>query len=79
MFTDRGEIAASAQVELSQIFNPNHEGWHEHNPDELWGNTLACMNAVGDAVKEMGEEDICLSAIGITNQVCPLMKLFFVS
>ena len=67
VFTDKGEIAASAQVELPQIF-PENEGWHEHSPDELWGNTLKCMNAVGDAVKNVCPSK-SLSAIGITNQV----------
>mmetsp|Transcript_25708 Transcript_25708/g.53744 ORF Transcript_25708/g.53744 Transcript_25708/m.53744 type:complete len:592 (+) Transcript_25708:72-1847(+) len=75
VFTPRGQIAASAQLELRQIYDPEHEGWHEHSPEELWENTLACMNAVGDAFRTegllAGHDPLPpprLAAIGITNQ-----------
>lgn len=75
LFTSQGEVAASAQVELNQIFNEENEGWHEHSPEELWMNTRACMNAVGDAIRDVsvsGDDGrnwkLVLSAIGITNQ-----------
>ena len=73
VFTPNGEIAASAQVELRQIYHPENEGWHEHSPRDLWQNTLACMNAVGSAMKDVSS--VPLSAIGIANQVCFFFSL----
>jgi len=72
VFTKQGRIAASSQMEHTQIFPPEHVGWHEHDPIEIWTNTLFCIKNVVDALKE-SEFNIDLSttklkAIGITNQ-----------
>ena len=72
LFTQQGRIAASAQMEHTQIFPPEHVGRHEHDPLEIWSNTLQCIQNV---VKELQESEFQidlhktpLKAIGITNQ-----------
>ncbi len=72
VFTNLGQIAASAQMEHTQIFPRDHVGRHEHDPIEIWNNTLTCMRNVVQALKE-SEFNIDLKmqplkAIGITNQ-----------
>jgi glycerol kinase len=72
LFTQKGQIAASAQMEHTQIFPPDHVGWHEHDPNEIWDNTRYCMESVVRAMKEsefnIDLEVKPLKAIGITNQ-----------
>jgi glycerol kinase len=72
VFTKNGRIAASSQMEHTQIFPHGHVGWHEHNPIELWENTLTCMKSVVCALKEskfaIDLKKDPLKAIGITNQ-----------
>jgi glycerol kinase len=74
LFTQNGHIAAYSQVEHTQIFPPEHVGWHEHDPFEIWSNTCHCMANVSAALKSnshVQKLDIDLSdlkAIGITNQ-----------
>lgn len=72
VFTSLGQIAASAQMEHTQIYKDNKPGWHEHNPIEIWENTRFCIQNV---VRELKESDLAidlkrnpLKAIGITNQ-----------
>lgn len=63
VFNHDGEIVSSSQREFTQHFPK--PGWVEHDPDEIWGTTLAVM---ADA---MGRKDINpsqIAAIGITNQ-----------
>lgn len=63
IFNHDGEIVNSSQREFTQYFPK--PGWVEHDPDEIWGSTLAVM---ADA---MGRKDIKpsqIAAIGITNQ-----------
>ena len=63
VFNHDGETVASSQREFTQHFPK--PGWVEHDPDEIWGTTLAVM---ADA---MGRKDINpsqIAAIGITNQ-----------
>lgn len=76
VFTPRGRIAASAQVEYTQHF-PSGEGktgWHEHDPLEIWDSVKTCMEAVLKALEETKRKanfssfNLSLSAIGITNQ-----------
>jgi glycerol kinase len=63
VFSEVGEILSSAQQEITQHFP--HEGWVEHNPDEIWTSQLAvARNAIADA--KISAADI--GAIGITNQ-----------
>ncbi len=79
LFTKQGLIAASAQVEHTQIFPEDHPGWHEHDPFEIWDNTLYCMQIVMEELEKSGVATITTTAassslsslvksIGITNQ-----------
>ena len=69
LFTKLGQIAASAQMEHTQIFPKGEDkvGWHEHDPFEIWRNTIQCIQEVVRAMKE-SEFAMDLKAIGITNQ-----------
>ncbi len=63
MFDTGGNTVAVAQQEFSQIYP--HEGWVEHDPEEIWSSTLAvCRKAIKQAEANEGT----VVAIGITNQ-----------
>lgn len=64
VFTEAGQIAAEAQIEHTHIWNDDNEGWHEHDPAELWSNTKAVMQAVAEKLPSSAK----LAAIGLTNQ-----------
>lgn len=67
LFSAKGRIVASAQMEHEQIYP--HPGWHEHDPQVLWSNTQACIAAVCHRLQdkvELNRES--LAALGITNQ-----------
>jgi len=61
LFDRAGNIAAQAQTELPQIYP--HVGWVEHDPEQIWRDTLG---AVRDVMVGVGVAAI--DAIGITNQ-----------
>lgn len=63
VFRRDGSIAASAQREHAQIFPA--PGLVEHDPDEIWRNTLAVIEEAL-AAASLGPRD--LAAIGLTNQ-----------
>jgi glycerol kinase len=63
VFDRRGEIIASAQREHAQIFP--QPGWVEHDPLEIWSNTLA---VIATAMSNAGIERADLAAVGLTNQ-----------
>ena len=63
LFNMRGEAVSSAAYEFEQIFP--HEGWVEHNPEEIWGSQLRAARA---AMKKVGADPEDIAAIGITNQ-----------
>ena len=72
VFSKAGRLAASAQMEHSQIF-PDGEtrvGWHEHDPIEIWNNVVSCVDAVTSALKKRGVylDRAPLEAVGLTNQ-----------
>mmetsp|Transcript_28502 Transcript_28502/g.32670 ORF Transcript_28502/g.32670 Transcript_28502/m.32670 type:complete len:586 (+) Transcript_28502:184-1941(+) len=76
VFTNLGQIAASSQMEHTQIFPQDHgaDGRHEHDPIEIWENTLTCIKNVVRALKESDfqidfqSKQKPLKSIGITNQ-----------
>ena len=70
VFTQKGRIAASAQVEHRQIYKAHAAGWHEHDPLEIFRNTQACIQVVGDKLKAHGIDIqvMRLDGLGITNQ-----------
>lgn len=63
VFTSKGNILAYAQSEHTQHY-PN-QGWHEHDPLEIWEKTVTCIAAVGHALTS---HNVKLSCIGLTNQ-----------
>jgi glycerol kinase len=63
VFTDRLEIVATAQHELTQYFP--HSGWVEHDVEEIWSSTLATCR---QALERSGLAATDIAAIGITNQ-----------
>jgi len=63
VFDRKGAVLARAQAELRQHFPA--EGWVEHDPEEIWRDTLAvCREALAAAKLSAGD----VAAIGITNQ-----------
>ncbi|RAK07431.1 glycerol kinase [Halanaerobium saccharolyticum] len=63
VFNHDGEIVSSSQREFTQHFPK--PGWVEHDPDEIWGTTLAVM---ADAMGRKNINPPQIAAIGITNQ-----------
>ena len=61
LFDADGNVRAQAQVELPQIYP--QAGWVEHDPEQIWRDTMAVVREV---VAEVGVGAI--EAIGITNQ-----------
>ena len=58
-----GQLVAQHQMEHKQYYPQN--GWVEHDPEEIWNNTQACI--AGALVKaKLKASDLC--AIGVTNQ-----------
>ncbi len=63
VFDTRGRIAATAQREHEQIFP--RPGWVEHDPLEIWRNTLLTMR---DALRGADIAPGRMAAVGIANQ-----------
>ena len=63
VFSLSGKPVALSQIEHQQIYPQN--GWVEHNPDEIWQNTL---HAVTDATWQAGDNGFVPVTGGITNQ-----------
>ena len=59
LFSKQGEILAQSQKELTQHYP--QKGWVEHDPEEIWADTLA-------AAKDVLQHGSNCAAIGITNQ-----------
>jgi glycerol kinase len=80
LVSKKAVLIASAQMEHTQIYDPQHPGYHEHDPMVLWHNTVSCINAVVKAMEEKKAqaagkkggsgkvETPLIAAIGITNQ-----------
>jgi glycerol kinase len=63
LFNENGEIIASHQLEHKQIFPK--PGWVEHNPLEIWDNTVVVIRKT---LEKSGIAANQISGIGITNQ-----------
>ena len=63
IFDKQGNIVSSGQKEHEQIYPK--PGWVEHNPEEIWKNTLEVI-AQARIARSIGIDDI--AAVGITNQ-----------
>jgi len=59
LFSTAGHILRTAQRELPQHYP--HKGWVEHDPEDIWRDTLACC-------REVLQDTSNCAAIGITNQ-----------
>ncbi len=63
VFTKSSKVVAKDQQEFVQIFP--HDGWVEHNPEDIWDSTLSvCRNALSIADRAGYQ----VASIGITNQ-----------
>ena len=63
LFDDKGQPLFTAQTEFTQIFP--HDGWVEHNPEEIWQSVVStCKDVVADSQQRGGS----IAGIGITNQ-----------
>ena len=63
LYDSQGQFLASAQEEFDQFFP--HEGWVEHNPDQIWQTVLSTLHSL---IKENGLSSSEIASIGITNQ-----------
>ena len=63
VFDVKGKRIGQAQQEFAQIFP--HDGWVEHNPEDIWQSTLDVCRRV---LKDTGLKAQEIAAIGITNQ-----------
>lgn len=63
IFTHHGDVVSQHQIDLTQYF-PD-DGWVEHDPEEMWLNTLECCRQAITAAHLTGKD---ITAIGITNQ-----------
>ncbi|CAJ2377359.1 MAG: Glycerol kinase [Arenicellales bacterium IbO2] len=62
VFARDGAVVAVAQREFAQHYP--HEGWVEHEPEEIWRTTL---ESAREAVEKAGGAG-CIAAVGIANQ-----------
>ncbi len=63
IFSAAGNCVAVAQQEFQQIFP--HDGWVEHDPEEIWQSILSVCRQV---LQQAKEAEIDVVGIGITNQ-----------
>ncbi|MFD2210894.1 glycerol kinase GlpK [Virgibacillus halophilus] len=63
LFNHDGEIVEVAQKEFEQFFQ--HPGWVEHDANEIWTSTLAC---IAEVLRKADMEPSQIAGIGITNQ-----------
>lgn len=63
IFNHRGNKIGSGQLETTQIFPQS--GWVEHDPREIWANTVKVIEL---ALEQAGLSSESIAAIGITNQ-----------
>lgn len=63
LFNHAGDIVETAQREFEQFFP--HPGWVEHDANEIWTSTLACM---AEVLRKADVSPTDVAGIGITNQ-----------
>jgi glycerol kinase len=63
LFDEKGDRVGQSQQEFPQIFP--HDGWVEHDPEDIWSSTLAVCRS---ALKDTGINAQEIATIGITNQ-----------
>ena len=63
VFDKVGNILGVGQLEFTQRYP--HDGWVEHDPEEIWQTTL---NAIWQAISKANIEATQIASVGITNQ-----------
>jgi glycerol kinase len=63
VFDSKGNILGVGQLEFTQHYP--HDGWVEHDPEEIWQTTLS---AIWQAIGKAGIEATRIAAVGIANQ-----------
>lgn len=63
LFTETGQVVASAQQEIAQSYPA--DGWVEHDPEEIWNSVTA---VAAGALQQARVSCDRVAAIGITNQ-----------
>jgi len=63
IFSPDGAIKAISQTEFSQKYP--HDGWVEHDPEEIWESVVSTMKSVFDKCTVTAND---IATIGITNQ-----------
>ena len=63
IFSETGDCVAVAQQEFPQIYP--HDGWVEHNPEEIW---KTVRNVCRQALRQAADAGLEVAGIGITNQ-----------
>src|SRR3990167_944898 len=63
IFDQQGNAMSAHQLPFSQHFP--HNGWVEHDPEEIWKTTFACCQ---HAIEKVGLSAKEIAAIGISNQ-----------
>lgn len=63
VFNDKGENCGVHHISIQQYYE--HNGWVEHDADEIWQTTVACCI---EAIKAANITATDIAAIGITNQ-----------
>lgn len=62
-FDLEGNVVTLAQLEFAQHFP--HDGWVEHDPEDIWHSTRACLQEVTSALRAAGHQPL---GVGIANQ-----------
>lgn len=63
LFDELGQRVGQSQQEFAQHFP--HDGWVEHDPEDIWTSTLSVCRSV---LKDTGIDAKSVASIGITNQ-----------
>ncbi|KAI1295247.1 Glycerol kinase [Mortierella claussenii] len=66
IFDEKGDLVIGHQLEYRQIFP--HPGWVEHDPMDILGSVVTCINAALRKFELQGNSVSNLKGIGITNQ-----------
>ncbi|KMU78450.1 glycerol kinase [Coccidioides immitis RMSCC 3703] len=66
IFNKNGEVAASHQLEFTQIYP--QPGWHEHDPKEIVTSVERCIDGAVSSFEHQGYNVESIKAVGITNQ-----------
>ncbi|KAL1915008.1 uncharacterized protein VTP21DRAFT_7713 [Calcarisporiella thermophila] len=66
IFSNRGELVASHQLEFAQHYP--HPGWVEHNPEDIMESVRECIRVAMEKFEALGHSKSDIRGVGITNQ-----------